>query len=761
MRHSRLFIASFLLLGLFSQTQASIIYVNKSATGANNGSTWADAYKELSAALPTAQHGDAVWVASGHYLPFIYGVTNTFTMVSGVKLLGGFAGWETTEAQRDPIANETILSCKFEFNPTEFFPGYNVIYCAGTDSSTLIDGFRIFNMQAGPINGEDCDIDQHKCYGGGIFLYSPSPDTSTFLTIANCRFIESNCCEAGGGAIGVNFSEGSGGFTIKHCTFKKNHAIEGGALHIVIGPLQQLPMLVDSCNFEENSAQFVGVGSVYNYNLNADFTFSNCLFLKNKAKNNGGMYIGAELGAKPLMFSNCAFVSNLADAGLTSGSGGALSGHNIHVKNCIFQKNSAGKGGAMNIDYLRAENCLFIGNHSKRRGGAVSCYISNYFTNCAFINNITDSLGAGGIDAGGIGISKDTILNCIFIGNKNNGESSWMSTYGANQYVANTYIDTENCETARLGFAPTDSLTCGPNMFFNIDPMLRDTANGDYRLAGCSPLLDQGDGAWVARFGLYKDYDGNDRWQGAAPDIGAFETPRFGAVGNWQDALCYGSSDGEISLLPQGGFAPYTYAWSDGTSGSFRDMLPAGGYQVTVSDADHCNKALQITIAEPDALQVVASITPSNNMPLPNGAIMLDSVSGGTMPYTYKWENGSIGTKLEGLAEGTYTVTITDSQGCTISASFEVPFVVATNQPINIRVGISPNPSTGLIRISIPLEAAPLSLEISDVLGRLRHTQSLRFSENNVSLIGLEPGMLTLVFRRDGRIVDVQQVVLR
>jgi hypothetical protein len=97
MRISRHFIVSFILLGLLFQTRASIIYVNKSATGANNGSTWADAFQELSAALPTAQHGDAVWVASGHYMPFIYGITNTFTMVSGVRLLGGFAGWETLD----------------------------------------------------------------------------------------------------------------------------------------------------------------------------------------------------------------------------------------------------------------------------------------------------------------------------------------------------------------------------------------------------------------------------------------------------------------------------------------------------------------------------------------------------------------------------------------------------------------------------------------------------------------------------------------
>ena len=72
MRYSRLFIASILLLGLSFQAPASIIYVNKSATGANNGSTWADASANLQAMIDASAPGDEVWVAAGTFIPAGY-----------------------------------------------------------------------------------------------------------------------------------------------------------------------------------------------------------------------------------------------------------------------------------------------------------------------------------------------------------------------------------------------------------------------------------------------------------------------------------------------------------------------------------------------------------------------------------------------------------------------------------------------------------------------------------------------------------------
>ncbi len=763
MCHTRLLLLFFLVFTFHPNLQAITIFVNKAANGSNDGSSWGNAFKELSTALPLAQHGDEIWVAKGHYLPYIEGVTNTFNMISGIELLGGFAGWEANKSQRNIAANETILRCQYMVAQNgEIFPPYNVLYATVTDSNTVIDGFLIQNMLSGPFNGEPCADDQHKCYGGGIFMYSPSPDMTTFLTINNCRFVDGNCCDAGGGAFGVNFSEGTGGFTIKNCEFDGNYAIEGGAFHIVIGTAPQLKMLVDSCSFHDNHAEFVAVGVIYNYNANIDFTVSNSIFLNNQAKNNGGVFCQSGAGKTPVKFINCKFISNFAGNIFTGqpGVGGALSGRNVYVKDCLFKKNGAFEGGAINADYLKIENSLFIDNFGTWKGGAIRCYANNCLTNCTFINNLTTYRGAG-IYSGGAGISNDTIINCIFLGNKNNGESNWMSTNGANQYIANSYIDTDNCNTAIAGFQPWDTLICGANMFFNIDPMIRDTALGDYRLQGCSPLLNQGDSAWVSRLSIFRDFAGNNRWLDGVPDIGAYETQQFTATSTGQNVQCFNAANGEISLTSEGGFIPYTYTWDDGTEDDFRDHLPAGIYFVTVSDADNCADTLEVQIIQPDSLQFMATITPSNNQQSPNGSIKIVAVTGGTMPYAYNWNTGSMEQMLSGLIPGIYMVTISDHKECTTSASFEVPFVLGTIQHAPFETRIVPNPSTGLVKIIISGEDKALSIEIADMSGMVLRSQALPFKENNVSLSGLIPGVLTIIFKRHGKIIHTEKVLLR
>ena len=92
---------------LFSQ---SIIYVNHAATGANDGSSWADAYTDFQSALDSALAGDQIWVAKGVYKPSRYidsslapyhPRTVTFRLVDSVGHYGGFDGTETSLSQRD------------------------------------------------------------------------------------------------------------------------------------------------------------------------------------------------------------------------------------------------------------------------------------------------------------------------------------------------------------------------------------------------------------------------------------------------------------------------------------------------------------------------------------------------------------------------------------------------------------------------------------------------------------------------------------
>lgn len=95
----------YLTAGIQAQT---VYYVNASATGSNNGSSWANAFTTIQRALTASFTGDEIWVAKGVYKPSQK--DSSFILVSGVTLLGGFDGTETNKNQRNPQTNVTILS---------------------------------------------------------------------------------------------------------------------------------------------------------------------------------------------------------------------------------------------------------------------------------------------------------------------------------------------------------------------------------------------------------------------------------------------------------------------------------------------------------------------------------------------------------------------------------------------------------------------------------------------------------------------------
>jgi len=130
------------------------------------------------------------------------------------------------------------------------------------------------------------------------------------------------------------------------------------------------------------------------------------------------------------------------------------------------------------------------------------------------------------------------------------------------------------------------------------------------------------------------------------------------------DALCFGGT-GSVDLTIFGGTAPYSYAWSNGsTSEDLTDV--AGDYTVTITDANGCAITAEFTISEPALLtaDAVASDALCNT---DNGSVDL-TVTGGTEPYSFSWSNGATTEDITDVA-GTYDVTVTDANGCTATAS--------------------------------------------------------------------------------------------
>lgn len=125
---------------------------------------------------------------------------------------------------------------------------------------------------------------------------------------------------------------------------------------------------------------------------------------------------------------------------------------------------------------------------------------------------------------------------------------------------------------------------------------------------------------------------------------------------------CYKASDGVATVTPNGGATPFSYLWSDGQTGATAINLPAGTFGVTVTDAGGCTGSTTITITEPPPLQLLATGT---NAGCTCTGQITSSASGGTPGYSFSWSNGTNTGNLSSLCKGSYTLILSDANGCT------------------------------------------------------------------------------------------------
>ena len=140
------------------------------------------------------------------------------------------------------------------------------------------------------------------------------------------------------------------------------------------------------------------------------------------------------------------------------------------------------------------------------------------------------------------------------------------------------------------------------------------------------------------------------------------------ATASATNVACNGGATGAITLTPSGGTSPYTYDWGGGITTQNRTALAAGNYSVTVTDAKGCTQTISQTITQPSALALSVSKTDVSCTGGTDGAITL-TVTGGTTAYSYNWGGGITTQNRSGLSAGTYSVTVTDANGCTASVS--------------------------------------------------------------------------------------------
>jgi len=138
------------------------------------------------------------------------------------------------------------------------------------------------------------------------------------------------------------------------------------------------------------------------------------------------------------------------------------------------------------------------------------------------------------------------------------------------------------------------------------------------------------------------------------------------------NVLCSGSSTGTVTLTVTGGTSPYTYLWSNAAVTKNLTNVAAGTYTVTITDAGGCITTASATITQPaTALTGTTIVTNELCSGGNNGAINL-TVSGGTAPYTFLWSNSATTEDISSLTAGSYSVKVTDANGCFINSASQV-----------------------------------------------------------------------------------------
>ena len=137
------------------------------------------------------------------------------------------------------------------------------------------------------------------------------------------------------------------------------------------------------------------------------------------------------------------------------------------------------------------------------------------------------------------------------------------------------------------------------------------------------------------------------------------------------DLICNGGTSGSATVTATGGTGSFSYSWNNGDNTSSSTGLSSANYTVNVTDGNSCTKSGSVSLLEPTALTSnVSGTSPACNGGA-NGSTSV-TVSGGIQPYSYMWSSGQTTSAISGLSAGTYTVTITDANSCTLTNSFIV-----------------------------------------------------------------------------------------
>jgi hypothetical protein len=257
----------FLISCTFAIANAQI-YVDQSATGAGNGTSWTDAYTELHEAITNSAQSDEIWVAAGTYLPTTADSNRSISFYpkNGQTIYGGFDGTEATAGERDPSANVTILSGDLEQNDNSSLEytdatrqdnSYHVVRLNGQITNVTIDGFTISDGNANGLAEHTSNANSYSDKRGGA-IYSDPNTTANEVEFKNC-ILENNTGEECAGFYGHGRWSGTGtvhNVSFIGCTIRNNHQQKYETMFYVSTPGWQMYArgTIANCLFYNNTS---------------------------------------------------------------------------------------------------------------------------------------------------------------------------------------------------------------------------------------------------------------------------------------------------------------------------------------------------------------------------------------------------------------------------------------------------------------------------------------------------------------------------
>jgi hypothetical protein len=627
---------------------------------------------------------------------------NPDTYVSGFILEHGYAQSDTSFGNISPSRSGGalyILANKGEAYPVFDRCVFRNNYAGGHGGAVMVRSLQ--SLGSSP-QFRYCKFLNNRCgYDGGAVWFQGGSEVERGVEFYYCDFIGNRAgnipaTRAGG----VYYWKNIGRDTLEfnNCRMISNSARGIAGFLATDCSVPEKHISIDSCYISKNfvpgnddnniGASFAGL-TIYDYSNFSNIRLKNNVFeYQDGAKNGYIIYSSPSSEGNTLDFSFNYFKNCIGSSFFDK------------CKNAKIESNIYENGGDLHIrgQKLVAINNVFTSSSvlSLQRNyysGSSTLFQNNYF------NGKNGSTPYGMLDFGYEWTVQDTLflLNNTILNTKVKMPDFWIPPSTANRktYAQNNIFLNNSDALSGVKRLPfwhgLDEIELDHNMMdFNCNSIIAaevncgtqnimvtewpfvDTLAGDYHLRPCSEGVNGGTSELLQQWGIATDLDGETRIQGTAPDLGAYENIPLVLTGQFEpNNACFETPSGNISYDIAGGCSPYTIYLVDSNGVVFdrTENLPASTYTIYASDQQGNTFQSVAEVGQWSELQLPSSVTQPSAVTNADGSIKIFP-SGGLAPYTALWADGMDGLERLNLLQNTYSVTITDASGCTMSDTF-------------------------------------------------------------------------------------------